>query len=300
MSYLSGTIVSNASPTTALITAIEGELTAHPAWDYVEEVTEGGFTSRVWKCLGTLNGWGEDFYVALMRTSASSTLTVKAAELWNGTLAVRGLPIVTAGAPEATFKSKYGATGYAWSSGNWNASLIAAVSVTSMAYRIIVTAKGLWVHTYIGTTSSGMYVGLFDIPSPLVPVALEFPLVGAVINDSANVAGSASRRPTASNSANWGFPGLPYDLTTVWGYSMGTIPTGVAQLSGRALGAQVPAYVLNDGAAAATRGVMPDVLVFRSETGIVVGDTITVDSVQYVCLRGTMSNMSLWISTEAD
>ena len=150
------------------------------------------------------------------------------------------------------------------------------------------------------STSSGMYVGLFDIPSPLVPVALEFPLVGAVINETANAAGSASRRPTTSSSSGWGWPGLPYDLNAVWGYTVGTIPTGVAQLSGRALGAQIPAYVLNDGAQIGTRGVMPDVLIFRSEAGIVVGDSFTVDSVQYVCLRGTYSGMSLWINSEAD
>lgn len=59
--------------------AIEGALVAHPAWEFVDEVTEyydqevsGGtyhqqtITIRVYRNLGTLNSLGEDFYIGLI------------------------------------------------------------------------------------------------------------------------------------------------------------------------------------------------------------------------------------------
>ena len=60
---------------------IEGVLTAHPAWEFVETVTQvyerfhsgastyypsETYTCRVWKNLGTVNGYGKDFYVAII------------------------------------------------------------------------------------------------------------------------------------------------------------------------------------------------------------------------------------------
>lgn len=68
-----------ADGTAQFVTALESQLTAHPAWEFVENVTEtydqevtGGtyaaetFTIRVWKCLGTVNSLGQDFFAAII------------------------------------------------------------------------------------------------------------------------------------------------------------------------------------------------------------------------------------------
>jgi hypothetical protein len=66
---------------TPVVTKIEAMLTAHVAWEYVETVTEyydeedpvtltdfhsATYTCRIWKCLGTQNGTGKDFFVAII------------------------------------------------------------------------------------------------------------------------------------------------------------------------------------------------------------------------------------------
>lgn len=68
-----------ADGTAPFVGALETQLTAHPAWEFVENVTEtydqevtGGtyaaetFTIRIWKNLGTLNRAGQDFFVAII------------------------------------------------------------------------------------------------------------------------------------------------------------------------------------------------------------------------------------------
>ncbi len=68
--------------TAPAVTYLEAMLTAHPAWDFVEEVIQyydtihtatstnyhvETYTCRVWKNLGTLNGTGKDFFVAIVQ-----------------------------------------------------------------------------------------------------------------------------------------------------------------------------------------------------------------------------------------
>src|SRR5690606_322196 len=120
MTYQTGSILS-ATPSADAMSIIESMLTAHPAWEFVENYVDGTYTNRVWKCLGTENDFGQDFYVAFMRLTATintAPIIVQAAEQYNSTTHVATRALAVPGAtfnPEATFASPYGATGYAFS-----------------------------------------------------------------------------------------------------------------------------------------------------------------------------------------
>lgn len=75
----------------AFVDFLSETLTNHPAWEFVEETVEkmtvhdGGtpgiwydmltFPIQVWKCLGTANGTGQDFYVAFTRTISDNPIS---------------------------------------------------------------------------------------------------------------------------------------------------------------------------------------------------------------------------------
>lgn len=75
-----------AAGTAPFVAAIEEQLTAHPAWEFVEEIEEytdqefstGVYfhyytiTLRIWKCLGTVNSLGQDYFIALQTTTTFS------------------------------------------------------------------------------------------------------------------------------------------------------------------------------------------------------------------------------------
>src|SRR6478736_4388044 len=87
MSWYEWSASSQRLGTAALVAQIETMLTAHAAWEFVENVTQINrqthvattnvydaetYTCRVWKNLGTLNGYGKDFYVAIITSVVKS------------------------------------------------------------------------------------------------------------------------------------------------------------------------------------------------------------------------------------
>lgn len=76
MTYYAGSTTSS-TPNQDIITFIETGLTAHAGWAFVEATTfthaGQSKTARVWKCLGTQNAGGLDFYVLLIKYTASGS-----------------------------------------------------------------------------------------------------------------------------------------------------------------------------------------------------------------------------------
>lgn len=303
MSYVENTVVSNAAPTTALVSAIEAQLTAHEAWSFVEQVTDGSFTVRIWRNLGTKNDWGADFYVALMVTTSSSgtsNLIMKAAESWDGStkLATRGCPNpASTYTPDATFNSAYGTTGYAWSSTNWNANVSFSTSITSFTYRIVVTSNGL--HVFTSTSNNYGYAGLFETWWP--STTNEFPLCVAAPSTSTSTRyTSVSRRPTETTSMSYGFymyyvPSATYINGVVAGNVGASSPSALygSSFLGARLVLQAPS-----GPQGTLRGHYRDVLVFAVDSVVNVGDTVMVDGKLYVCMYDTGS-FGVFVDTSA-
>lgn len=61
----------------SMVEKIRDDVVAHAAWDLVEEFTPSGGAVRwyVFKCLGTSNGYGLDFFVIVGRTLSTGKLT---------------------------------------------------------------------------------------------------------------------------------------------------------------------------------------------------------------------------------
>lgn len=79
---------------------LEGMLTAHPAWQYIEE-HDG---HRIWRCLGTENDFGEDFHVSMKIATFTTLMRFHSFENWNPATkglsrpTVRGSSVHTVGA----------------------------------------------------------------------------------------------------------------------------------------------------------------------------------------------------------
>lgn len=58
---------------------LEGMLTSHPAWQYIEE-HDG---HRIWRCLGTENDFGADFHISMRISGLSTLMRFHAFENWN-------------------------------------------------------------------------------------------------------------------------------------------------------------------------------------------------------------------------
>lgn len=296
MAYTSGTETSDASATATLVNRIETALTAHSAWEYVEEVTEGGYTSRVWKNKGTENDFGSDWYLALMRTSDTSDLTFKAAEDWDGSLAYRGCanPSNTY-TPGATYASAYESAGYSWSSTNINGYVKLSTNTTSFSWKVHINSKRLIVQTAVGTTVSNIiYTGIFDVPEPFASAsysAMEFPLcVAPILGDDFDSNGSTSRRPQSVGmsladcfatdtrySPNYQYL-YQYFVSQATGQvgNVATVPP---------IGTRI--YLKNsDNHNGGHRGIFSDIAMFYSAgLSSIGGDTITISGSSYVSLN---------------
>ena len=178
MAFSTGTITSSATPTVDLIALVETMLTAHAAWTFVEEYTSGSNVSRVWKNEGALNGFGQDFYIILWRSTTTSTTTLYllAAEDYNSTthLCIRACAQPgTTFTPEATYNSAIGATGQVFSNTTWNTVCALTTSTAAFEYLIRVTNNSLLIKSSSGS-AYGVGAGLFTPFFPSQPN--EFPL----------------------------------------------------------------------------------------------------------------------------
>ncbi len=309
MSYATAVVTSSATPSTALMTAIEAELTTHTAWDYVEERVSGSYTFRVWKCLGTYNSHGSDFYIALYRTTSgigTSGVSAVAFEGYDtGTgYVTRACPPANAAAytPDSTYDAWPSGTGVALSTLTGGTLASVNTSTVTFTYRIFVSKDRLMFRTSL-SAADWVYVGLFE-PLGWPGVTTEFPLIVAYSLSSGGFTSMsrcphkgtrASRsRPGYATGSNWASsapstsyaPGLP---------TSGTIGTSYVGLYTTPFGNR--AAVLDSNApsgygSTCIRGQFYGWLSFN-DPGYAEGDTITVDGVQHVRLTAGQFWMSV-------
>lgn len=303
MSYTTAVVTSDAAPSTTLMTAIEGALTTHTAWDFVEERVSGSYTFRVWKCSGTYNSQGSDFYVGLCRTTSgigTASINVVAFEGYNsGTgLVTRAVPPrdTSSFTPDATYHAWPSGTGVALSTLVSGTNAPINTSTITFTYRIFVSKDRLILRTSL-STADFCHVGLFE-PYGWPGVTTEFPLV--LGSGLGNHYVSFSRCPHRGTVASRTRPGIngtwvasASSLVPVYGTN-GTTYTGLytGAVAGRmaALDGNANTGVYGSGYRGWYRGWVN----FNEPAGYVEGDTVTIDSVQHVRL----TNAYTWISTE--
>src|SRR5688500_9228761 len=84
MSYHTGTI-SSATPAVDLMTALNTNIAAHAAWDYVETATVGTDVTDIFKCLASVSGLSKDWHLLIRRTSDTSVVSFYLGEDWDAT-----------------------------------------------------------------------------------------------------------------------------------------------------------------------------------------------------------------------
>ena len=299
MSYFSEQRLLDSTPVTTVLNQVHTMMLAHPAWSHVEDSTDGGSTVRTYMCDGTLNGTGYTFYVHLSNSAQTSPIYLRASEGWDtGTKKlIRGCvnPANTY-APEATYNSGFGATGYAASDSRWNPYTYFYCDTSNFTYWVLLTATGLW----IGTGQSPFYqcfAGLFE---PFWEHPNEFPLIqGPIGNNDTDAAASFSRRPSETGTS-WADMFAAYahaDTTSMYSPYIGSVPTAAA-LYDKAYGARLMAYATVAATNGSVRGLWRDLLVFAVSGAVAKGDTIDVGGSTYVCIY-VSAGVGYFIDTEA-
>lgn len=330
MSYATATVQSSTQPAEDLYNGIKALLSAHAAWQFVEDYQSGGATHSVWKCLGTANGV-TDFYVCFSRTSPPSssvaTLNISCFENYNPTTHAYGRPAPYAFSavqdPSTSADHSYGG-GTAWvipnsqnpaqsGSGGTTASLwtmSVAGNTSAFTYFAFVWNDGLALVTSTSGSPGGVQVGLFDslVANPAtndpVPLGLFYACsVASAINpnwSSTGFGGSTTRHPVVSTPVAyaWAFsPGYTYLYYPLSPGRVGDAAGDVFQQGywggyRRALVAQGPV------AAGTLRGLVRHRLVFNT-LGVSQGDTITVGSSTYVAIGASLVGMDFLDSSAA-
>lgn len=309
MSYNTAVVTNDSAPSTTLLNAIESALTAHPAWEFVEETASGGYTYRIWKNLGTKNTWGQDFYVWFARTTSgidTSDIRYGAMEGWNSAskTVVRGaVPTNTSKSSSITanptthavyddflISSKYGPIG-----------AYVSTSTVTFTYRIFINANriALWTSGSYSDSYAGVFEPLWD------DLPTEFPLLSLGWGAGYNmVNGGFSRVPFRGSVAARAIPAVWSGVTHFYFYATGSYYPGYGTLGSSyigiqngVMGARVP--IIDQNAASSVtygtgiRGHAYGILIFSDPGGYAAGDTITVDGVQHIRLSS-----SAWYSVE--
>ncbi len=291
MTYSHQALTYTADTGHGLLSALETMLTAHASWTFVEEYVATTVTNRIWK--NEDNSWGEDFYVIFSITTAGSkTFNVRACEYWDTTTHRAVRPVYDPGsnhAPSATYAAHSDTGQYAPVYNGTFAIGYTGSGTTIIDYWYLVTRDGLYMATTGGVSVA---VGVFE---PLFPEnTQEFPLF--LINMYGEGGGGwVSRRPTQSGVLtpdcfsvhSWRPPsgsGIPvYSYTFLMG-SLAGAPSGRALYGGAAVGGR-PLIAYKTQSGGQYRGLWRDGLLFDTGTNHAIGDTATVDGVEWVCFN---------------
>ena len=300
MSYQTGSILS-ATPSNEVMTIIESMLTAHPAWEFVENYVDGTYTNRVWKCLGTENGFGQDFYVAFMRLTASigtAQIIVQVAEQYNATTHVATRALANPGSTftvDATYAAPYGNTGYAFSHANWYKSIPYTPTTSTFQYYFVVTPNSILMAG--SSTTYPVFAGLYEPFWDGLDTIPDFPLCAIQMGYSdADGSGAFTRMPGAQGTsytdtmaAYWYLGAVGSPANALLQTPHGSVGTNNPVSKQKLYGAEVCA--MTGSGTFPPKGVFTDMLYFMGSGGR--GDTLTVDGDTWVNVYP-----QLWMNTE--
>lgn len=323
MAYASGTVTSNATPATALISALEAQLSIHAAWAFVEEYVVATKTYRIWKNLGTANGFGSDWYLILTRlTAGTGNVDVQTCEVYDTAThtTLRPAPYEVFASPQTLMTPaadfSYGTapnplTGVSGSAAGNDKLYPVTLGTSSTAYDywFVLSSSNLTVVTRVTATVTTCHVGLFDTLVTSTPVD-PFPLVITKMEGTeSNVTsvGAFTRMPRQQLST------VQYQFSmkdhTQQSYAWWTNQASVSQVGGAVavatdilqnnrpvasraitahrLGATQPADV------GFARGLLRHIALINV-TGVAAGDTITIgaDTWVYMGIRTHWMNSS--------
>lgn len=293
MSFFSETRGNDAAISTSIVTKLESMLAAHSAWVFVETYTTGGYETRTWKNLGSVNAAGVDFYLHIIRSTtsiATTTIYFRTSEGYNtGThLATRLTAPNAAGAslttPDATYNSYYGTTQTAPYTGVTAAWPSMVLSTISQYYLFVVTKNGLYFgpnSATSGASGAGGFLGVFESLWPTHPT--EYPLCSAQFGTNTSSSyGTVARTPGATTAST---TFSTFYSPQQWTPTSGVIPTTTYGLYGGGVLAARAALTMTGGTATAPyRGLVYDALLAQVDAAVAQGDTITYNGTTWVCI----------------
>ncbi len=321
MSYNSGQIATSATqPAKDLMDTLKTIIDSHAAWVFVEEVTGTGTNvAQVFKCLGTSNSWGTDFFMALVRTSLTSSVGVCLFETYDSTAKTGGKPAIyvvgstgfgpAADGSYATPKHVANentvvavTAGHLLAVGQENGSVGGISTSTSAAtnYWIAVTNNNVILKVQVvgGGTGSAV-VGWYD---SFHTSSVDFaPLMVMPVDTGGSYQsqtfGAYTREP-ASFAHFYNFQGY-FDLTS---YTPRTPYNFLASQTKEAITGKWWAsriMLVESGRRNAMRGLVEDKLVMldMGENAESIGDEVSIDGVVHTCLKTGTSG--LWVSQAA-
>jgi hypothetical protein len=354
LSYNTG-VINNAAPAATLMSTVQSLIDAHPAWVFIEQVVGSTATNvtDVYKCLGTLNSFGTDFYVGFTRSGATAgtakcgfiigeTYDSSAKTFGKGAPYCSNATALTVAADFSYGTARHVANetsavaltdGFlraASLSGSYAGTAPGSAS-TNFTWQLSVTNDRIILVTYATTAVvfSG-YAGLYDSfhsiavdPFPLIATAamsseqgssgqadqrLAASFSGGACTRDAAVAGSitgAFRSAVSGHPWTW----VRGSQNTQWSSST----VSKEPMSGKWWPSRIVVYP--ESRIGAVKGLLkPDLLMAdMAEIGEVLGDLITIDGTQYVCVSvhsgvgemtnsstsGTVRPTSYWLSQAA-
>jgi hypothetical protein len=291
MSFSSGTISGSATPAAALMSALHTAINAHAGWTYIEEVTSGTITTRIYRCNAATNTHGIDFYVGIKRASDASLAVIPVVfESWTtGGTGTVAFPVTTTALAGGTLTPD--------ASGRYNGATASGTALTNclLGNLVVNTTSFYWncsitndriIFGYLsGGSSGGVYAGAYErLYSSAIdpsPVCLIQPLSEKVnIGSTAIAMFTRELAPFSSLANNW--KGYMQQATYVLG------PHNPATSTDLTTGFYSAAKCLVGGATSATRasarGRLYDILDCTPGTPGVTGDTATIGGVAYTCV----------------
>lgn len=323
MSYATGAIQSATQPAKDLMDTVGTTIDAHAAWEFVEEVAGTGTNvSRVYRCLGTSNGFA-DFHVAMTRTSLTSGVVMVAGEGYDSVNKKLTNPApyftTTPTAPDTDTsyptdrhvanETTLTATtqGFMYGAGSLASNTFTGMlnNTTGFTYWVFVGTKYLGVATRVGTTGYFAMANLYDSfhavgadPFPLwvgtlASPATTFQAVGVIV-------GSYTRALTTT-ATNYQYMG-GIDSTPWTPFVSGNFTTAVTKETISAKWFPSRIMLMEGWRRNSMRGLLNSAVlaINMGENVESMGDTVTIDGQLYTCMSTgpglTTAAASIWVS----
>lgn len=202
--YTTGTINQPDAATVGLTMAekIRDDLTAHTAWDLVEEFTAAAGTVRwyIFKCLATESGLPADFFAVMGRTLSNGTLSIAIGEGYNQATKVFSLYALSPGTQTTAYDAQgraaatfvLGVNGFQNNAGVDPRYFTWAPSGTSTKWWITAVDDGFTV-AFNGASNGYIHLGAF-VPLTDLPNAMPLQIIGNAYPGGATN-GAVTRNP---------------------------------------------------------------------------------------------------------